>query len=321
MSILITGVAGFIGCNLARVMLGHGKTVIGFDNLCRGSMKNLEPIIQHSCFKFLNVDLTDIDSYRIALQAAHQRSPVTEIWHLAANSDIPAGVMDSGVDLRDTFMTTHNTLALMKELSIRTMSFSSSSAVYGDLGSKELVEDAGPLFPISYYGAMKLASEAAISAAVESHLDHAYIFRFPNVIGIPATHGVILDFIRKLKDTPNNLQVLGNGTQQKSYLHADELIEAMFFIRSHAKDRLNYHNIGAADEGVTVKFIAETVLAQASPGARITFGEGNKGWVGDVPRFSYSIEKLTKLGWHPKLSSAQAISKAVGQIVAQESGK
>jgi UDP-glucose 4-epimerase len=321
MSIFITGIAGFVGCNLAAAMLERGDEVAGFDNLCRGSTRNLEPILKHPRFTFEAVDLADIDAYRRALRGLHSRSRITEVWHLAANSDIPAGIGDPAVDLRDTFMTTFNTLLLMRELEIGTIAFASSSAVYGDLGERNLTEDIGPLFPISNYGAMKLASEAAISAALESYLDRAYLFRFPNVIGIPATHGVILDFIRKLKLTPGNLDVLGDGTQQKSYLHVDELVDAMLFIRKHAGDKLNYFNIGADDKGVTVRFIAETVVARVAPEARIAFGQGNKGWVGDVPKFTYSIAKLSNLGWRPALGSPEAIRKAVNQIAEQESGK
>jgi len=318
MTVFITGVAGFVGTNLAQAMLARGRRVAGVDNLCRGSTRNLAVVLENPGFEFQAVDAADLDAYRSALTALHRRSPIAEIWHLAANSDIPAGIADPGVDLRDTFMTTFNTLLLMKELGIGTIVFSSSSAVYGDHGDRTLDEDAGPLLPISNYGAMKLASEAAISAALESYLKSAYIFRFPNVIGVPATHGVIADFVRKLRATPDQLEVLGDGTQRKSYLHVEELVDAMLYIRAHAADRLNYFNIGAADEGVTVRFIAETVVERVAHGAHIRFGRGNKGWVGDVPRFSYSIAKLLGLGWRPKLSSADAIRRAVDQIAGQE---
>jgi len=317
----ITGVAGFIGCRLADAFLARGETVAGFDNLCRGSKRNLEAALLHPKFKFCEVDLADLGAYRRELRRLHSHDPITEIWHMAANSDIPAGVTDPHVDFRDTFMTTFNSLVLMQELGIGRVAFASSSAVYGDLGDQSLSEDIGPLFPISNYGAMKLASEACISAALESHLQRAWIFRFPNVIGVPATHGVIQDFMRKLKATPGNLEVLGDGTQQKSYLHVNELIDAMLFIRTHASDRLNYFNIGADDAGVTVKFIAEAVVARVSPAATITFGAGNKGWVGDVPKFAYSIGKLSKLGWRPTLGSAQAIGQAVDEIAKQEFGR
>jgi UDP-glucose 4-epimerase len=165
---------------------------------------------------------------------------------------------------------------------------------------------------------MKLASEAAISAALESHLERAFVFRFPNVIGVPATHGVNLDFIRKLKATPGLLEVLGDGTQRKSYLHVEDLVDAMLFIRSRARDKLSYFNVGAQDEGVTVRFIAEKVVAKVAPRARIRYGQGNKGWAGDVPRFAYSTAKLSALGWRPKTGSAGAVAKAVDQVAAQE---
>lgn len=321
MSVFITGVAGFVGTNLAAALLSRGERVVGFDNFCRGSEANLAGLRQRPGFAFEQVELTDVDAYRAALARAHDEHPVTEVWHMAANSDIPAGIADAHVDLRDTFMTTFNTLLLMRELGIGTLAFASSSAIYGDLGERPLVEDVGPLFPISNYGAMKLASEAAISAALESYLERALIYRFPNVIGVPATHGVILDFVRKLAATPQRLDVLGDGTQQKSYLHVEELVDAMLHIRDHDAARLACYNIGAADEGVTVRFIAETVRDRVSPSAAIAYGEGNRGWVGDVPKFVYSIDRLLSLGWRPTLGSAEAVRRAVEQIVEQESGR
>ena len=226
MAILITGVAGFIGCNLAAVMLERGATVFGVDNFCLGQRENISKIAVNSRFRFIEVEMENIDEYTKAIKKFQTVQNITEIWHLAANSDISAGISDAKIDLQNTFMTTFNTLEIMKVLNIKTLAFASSSAIYGDLGSQTLSENTGPLLPISNYGAMKLASEAIISAAIESHLKQAFIFRFPNVIGVPATHGVILDFVRKLKKTPNKLEVLGDGTQMKSYLHVEDLIDA-----------------------------------------------------------------------------------------------
>jgi len=318
MTCLVTGAAGFIGCRLVVTLLRRGAAVAGFDNLCRGSLANLRTALEEPNFTFRCVDLSDIDAYRKAFTELHERTPITEVWHLAANSDIPAGAADPRVDLRDTFLTTLNSLILMREFGVGLMAFASSSAIYGDHGVRSLREDDGPLLPISSYGAMKLASEAAISAAVEAHLERAFLFRFPNVIGTPATHGIIYDFVRKLRLTPSELNVLGDGTQQKSYLHVEELIDAMLLIRERARARLNYFNIGADDDGVTVKYIAEAVVERCSPGATIVFGHGNRGWVGDVPRFKYSIEKLSALGWRPTLGSAAAIQRAVAEIADQE---
>lgn len=319
MSILITGVAGFIGSNLANFFIHNKEHVIGIDNLSRGTLSNLKGIEVDNNFRFENINICDYFGYLGKVSNYHQTDPITEVWHLAANSDIPAGIENEDIDLTDTFMTTFNTLKVMKELKIPIISFASSSAIYGDLGKHKLNENIGPLFPISNYGAMKLASEAAISASVESNLDKAFIFRFPNVIGTPATHGVILDFIKKLRETPKYLNVLGDGTQRKTYLHVEELIDAMILIRTKADEKINYFNIGADDDGVTVRFIAEEVVKIVAPGASINYGSGDKGWVGDVPRFTYSIDKLLSLGWIPRLNSAESVKKAIFQIESEMS--
>jgi len=165
---------------------------------------------------------------------------------------------------------------------------------------------------------MKLASEAFISASGESYLEKACIFRFPNVVGVPATHGVILDFIKKLKNNSSSLEVLGNGKQQKTYLHVSELVEAMLFIKNNTSTGLSYFNIGAMDDGISVKQIAEEVVKVVSPNAKINFQKSDRGWVGDVPRFYYSVDKLNNLGWSPKMSSMDAIKLAVQEIAIQE---
>ena len=312
-TLIITGVAGFIGSNLARQFIANGNTVLGIDNLCRGRISNISDLLENPLFKFVEIDLSDINKY-MSVVKNYGPYPISEIWHLAANSDIPAGIADANIDLRDTFMTTFNTLEVMRKCNIPTLVFSSTSAVYGDLDDAPLTEDIGPLFPISNYGAMKLASEALISAAVEGGLHSAFIFRFPNVIGAPATHGVIMDFIKKLQITPENLMVLGDGTQKKSYLHVNDLIDAMNKVRNNANERLNYFNIGAGDAGISVHDIARIVVEEVSPGATITFGSGSKGWVGDVPRFTYSIDKLRHLGWVPGMDSTKAVRLATKQI-------
>lgn len=318
MTIFITGVAGFIGSNIARRLVAAGHRVAGFDNLCRGVMSNLDGLAGDPLFTFEELELTDLPAYRAAFARIHAAEAVTEVWHMAANSDIPAGIADANVDLRDTFMTTFNTLEVMKEFGIGSLAFASSSAIYGDFKGERIREDMGPLLPISNYGAMKLASEVAISAAVESWLGRALLFRFPNVIGIPATHGVIYDFIHRLRARPEQLEVFGDGTQQKAYLHCDDLIDAMMFIRDHAPEKLAFYNVGPADEGITVRSIAQEVVAVVAPQARIQFGEGNRGWVGDVPKFAYSTDKLQTLGWAPRLDSLAAMKLAVRQIAEQK---
>lgn len=315
---LITGGAGFISVELTGRLLDAGRTVLCVDNLSRGKRELLEPYFARPGFHFEQADCADEGALTKAIERHHAADPITDAWHLAANSDIPAGVADPRVDLKDTFMTTFALLRVMKAFDIPNCRFASSSAIYGDLGQMKVGEDAGPLQPISNYGAMKLASEVQIRAAVEAFLPRADIFRFPNVIGVPATHGVILDFVRRLKDDPSRLVVLGDGTQKKPYLHVKELVDAMLFIAGAATGRYNVFNIGPDDEGVTVTFIAETVRDVVAPGADIAYGSENRGWVGDVPRFAYSSDRLRALGWTPKFTSEAAIRTAAREIAGQE---
>jgi len=309
MKILIIGGAGFIGSVLVKEMLQDNADIIVIDKLSLGSIDYIDT----TKVEFHQIDINNIEQVLKALQG----KKIDEVWHLAANSDIPAGVEDMDVDLDDTFMSTASTLKIMKAIECKKLYFASSSAVYG-FNENRLHEDIGPLLPISNYGAMKLSSEALISASLESFLDKVCIYRFPNVVGVPATHGVILDFIKKLKKDMSTLEVLGNGTQQKTYLHVSELVEAMLFINSNTDNGMNYYNIGAMDDGVFVKQIAEETTKVISPDAKINYQKTDRGWVGDVPRFYYSVDKLKDLGWSPKMSSLEAVQKAVSEIALQE---
>jgi UDP-glucose 4-epimerase len=311
---IVTGGAGFIATHLINALIDRGCEVIALGNLVRGNKAYLNAAVRSGRCTFIETDCSDLKSFRSAVGDALDGRNAGAIWHLAANSDIPAGVADPQTDLRDTFMTTFNALQVIKEFRIPDFHFASSSAVYGNFGDVEIHEESGPYQPISNYGAMKLASEGQISAAFEDYPERASIFRFPNVVGSPATHGAIYDFVNKLKADPSCLSVLGNGTQQKVYLHVNDLISAMLFIAESGQEKNNVYNIGPQDAGVTVRFIAECARDLVSPSARIVYGEGERGWVGDVPRFRYATRRLAKLGWKPSMSSADAVRMAAREI-------
>ncbi|GLK49330.1 UDP-glucose 4-epimerase [Brevundimonas intermedia] len=312
---LITGGAGFIGTNLARVLLERGFKVLVIDDLSLGRRDALPDVPDDGRLLFRQVDCADAEALGRAVMDAG--IVVSEVWHLAANSDIPAGVEDPSVDLHRTFLTTFGVLKFMREFRVPSLRFASSSAIYGDHAGASLTETTGPWEPVSNYGAMKLASEAQIRAAVESWLQRADIFRFPNVVGIPATHGVILDFVRKLNRTPGVLDVLGDGAQCKPYIHVKDLVNAMLHITGQSGKYVVF-NIGPADQGASVRLIAEAVRDHVSPDAEIRYGLGSKGWVGDVARVNYDISRLAATGWSSSRTSIEAVQQAVLDIAVQE---
>ena len=310
----ITGVAGFIGSHLSDRLLEAGDRVSGVDDFSLGRADNLVVARGNPCFRLFEGDVSCNTQAVECLKRASEWGGSPEIvWHLAANSDIAAGVSDASIDFKRTLQTTFGILEAAKIVGVRKVAFASTSAVYGE-SSDLLTENSGPLLPISNYGATKLASEALLSAAAESFLEQLWIFRFPNVVGSRPTHGAIFDFIGRLASRPSSLTVLGDGSQTKPYLHVSELIEAMRFIVANASDRRNIFNIGPNSVGTSVAFIAEKVIARTLPGTPIAYTGGDRGWVGDVPRFRYSTERLARLGWRPELSSDEAVLRAIDEI-------
>lgn len=313
----ITGVAGFIGSQLADVLLASGARVSGADDFSLGRPEHLKLARANPNFHFSESDTSHTEVAVECLRAASEwAGPPDTIWHLAANSDIAAGVLDASVDFKRTLRTTFAVLEAAKSIGAKNIAFASTSAVYGERDDL-LTEESGPLLPISNYGANKLASEALLSAAAESFLEKLWIFRFPNVVGPRATHGAIFDFTKQLVQGAANLRVLGDGSQTKPYLHVSELIGAMNFIVEKTSGRRNVFNIGPTGAGTSVKFMAEQVVARVSPATPITYAGGDRGWIGDVPRFRYSTEKLARLGWQPKLSSDEAVLRAIGDVASE----
>ena len=313
----ISGIAGFIGSQLADTLLAEGHRVSGADDLSLGRAEFLARAQASESFRFRQADVSDPAAATNVLQAACAWGGVPDVvWHLAANSDIAAGGADPAIDFSRTTGTTFGMLEAARACGVKRIAFASTSAVYGERDDL-LTEDSGPLLPISNYGAAKLASEALLSAAAESFLEQLWIFRFPNVVGPQATHGALYDFIGRLTGDPSQLTVLGDGTQTKPYLHVSELIAAIRFIVEKAGAKRNMFNIGPEGAGTTVKFMAEHTVARAAASAAISYTGGDRGWVGDVPRFAFSTERLSALGWRPQLKSDEAVLRAIAELVAE----
>ena len=311
MNILVTGGAGFIGSHLDDALIARGHQLTIVDNLVLGRKENIEHLIGYPSFRFIEVDLLDMPKMR----EIFAEGKFDMVYHLAANSDIQKGGKDPMVDYNLTFNTTFNVLQLLKEFEIKKFFFASTSAIYGETYDV-LNEDYGPLKPVSNYGAGKLASEAFISAFSSTYGIQTWITRFPNVVGERFTHGVIYDFIKKLRNNPEELEVLGNGEQCKPYVYVKDLVEAILYVIDNASERYNVYMIGS-DSRTKVKEIAVMVIEEMGLNAKIRYTGGDRGWVGDVPEFRYDLTKVNSLGWvapHNSNDSVRlAIQKALGK--------
>ncbi len=287
--IFITGGAGFIGSNLAARLSKRNKITV-YDK------KNGE-------------DLLDFGKLRKAMKN-HDF-----VFHLASNPDIAKSEKYPRLDLDQGIISAFNVLEAMRQNGIKNIAFTSGSGVYGDQGAAYISENFGPLLPISMYGASKLAVEGLISAFCHIYDMQAWIFRPANIVGRRQTHGVGYDFIKKLKADPKNLQILGDGSQSKSYLYIDDLIDAIILVIEKSNDRVNLFNL-ASDSFVDVKTIAKiTIDEMGLKNVELRFGQGVRGWKGDVPKVRIDIKKIKALGWQAKLNSKEAVRKSIKDLL------
>lgn len=309
MNILVTGGAGFIGSHLCDSLLDGRNCVTVLDNLSLGKEDNLKHLIGLNGFEFIKGDILDSE----LLDNLFNMKIFDVVFHMAANSDIAQSYQDPNVDKDNTFMTTYMLLNVMRKYGVLKIVFASTSAIYGNT-LDVLHEDYGPLMPVSHYGASKLASESFISSFVGNYGFNAWIVRFPNVVGERATHGVIYDFIKKLRINNSELEVLGNGEQYKPYLYVKDLIEAILFVWRNSAENLNVYNVGV-ESRTKVKDIARMVIDEMELDSNIKYTGGEVGWVGDVPEFTYDLTRVKKLGWVAKNTSNMAVSKAIQRIL------
>lgn len=308
--VLITGGAGFIGSHLAGKLLELGNYVVCVDNFELGKRENVEKYLNNPNFELLEMDVACVDEFESLLKEKR----IERIYHLAANSDIQKSAKFPGVDYDNTFRTTYAVLEAMRRCNIKKLFFSSTSAVYGNKTGVNLTEDIGGLRPISYYGGAKLASEAFISSYAYMNEMQVLVFRFPNVIGPNLTHGVIFDFIKKLKNNPNELQILGDGTQCKPYLYVLDLVDAIVEFSMKQEDGVEIYNIGVED-ATTVTRIADLVCEKLGyKDVVYKYTGGNVGWKGDVPAFQYDLNKIYSKGWRPKHSSDESVKATLDSL-------
>jgi UDP-glucose 4-epimerase len=305
---VVTGGAGFIGSHLVDTLVAQGNEVLVIDSLVAGRRETIAQHIDSHKVRFLKEDLLS-SGWQEAISGADR------LFHLAADPDVRQSTVNPDPAMKNNVIATYRVLEAMRLHDVPEIVFTSTSTVYGEATVIPTPEDYTPLEPISVYGASKLACEALISAYCHSFGMHSWNFRFANIIGERSGHGVITDFIRKLRSDPAELEILGDGRQTKSYLEVHECIASMLYAVGKARGTVNTFNIGSED-WIDVKAIAEIVIEEMHlSGTKLRFTGGERGWVGDVPRMQLSLERIKALRWKPQLGSRESVRLAVRDLL------
>ncbi|MFP4000504.1 MAG: NAD-dependent epimerase/dehydratase family protein [Thermoplasmata archaeon] len=313
--ILVTGSAGFIGSHLVDALIEKNQ-VIGYDNLSSGRRELVEHLEDNDDFELVVADVLDQE------KLSEQMKRCDMVFHLAANPDVQVGAEDTFVHLEQNIIATYHVLDAMRKHGVDEIVFTSSSTVYGETEVIPTPEDLGPLEPISLYGSSKLSCEALISSFCHTFDMRSVSFRFANVVGPRSTHGVTYDFVQKLKDDPEELEILGAppGTT-KSYFYITDCIDGMRYGTKNAQKRVEFLNLGSEDY-INVKKIADIVCEEMGLGdVDYNWTEGSDGdkggWKGDVKTMLLSLDRMKDMGWSPRHDSAESIAKTVRALLEQ----
>jgi UDP-glucose 4-epimerase len=304
---VVTGGAGFIGSHLVDTLVAQGNEVVVIDSLCAGRRETIARHIDSCAVRFVQADLLS-DGWQDAIKGADR------LFHLAADPDVRQSAINPDPTMQNNIMATYRVLEAMRRHAVPELVFTSTSTVYGDAKVIPTPEDYAPLLPISVYGASKLACEALISSYCYSFGMKSWIYRFANIVGERSGHGVITDFIRKLKENPAELEILGDGKQVKSYLEVHECVAAMLFAL-RVRDTVNIFNIGS-ENWIDVKSIAEIVAEEMHlPEVKFRFTGGERGWVGDVPKMQLSLDRIKSRRWKPEIGSRESVRLATRDLL------
>ncbi|MDV7349831.1 NAD-dependent epimerase/dehydratase family protein [Halorubrum distributum] len=299
--VLVTGGAGLVGSHLAAALLDRGATVRVADDLSKGTRDRVPDGAE-----FVEADVTDSDDVARAVT-----EDLDAVFHFAAYTD--TNYDDDRVLFEENTAMTYNVLERMREVGVDRFAFTSSSTVYGE-APRPTAEDYAPLEPISIYGSSKLADEALISTFAHSYGVQSWVFRFANIVGPRQRGNVIPDFIEKLDEDPTELEILGDGRQEKSYMHVSECVDAIQHVVEHADDAYNVYNLGTRTT-TSVTDIADIVSEELGVEPEYAYTGGDRGWTGDVPKMRLSIEKLADLGWEPSIESDAAVRRSARELI------
>jgi UDP-glucose 4-epimerase len=312
---IIVGGAGFIGSHFVDALLADEATerVTVYDNFSSGQEWHLAEHRDDPRLEVVRGDANDLESLSEAM-AGHEL-----VIHLASNPDIAAAMANPAIDFDEGTLITHHVVEAMRRTGVAQIAYASGSGVYGDLGELEASEDHGPLVPVSTYGASKLAGEALISAYAYMFESRGVAFRFGNVVGRRQTHGVGFDFVRRLREDPSRLTVMGDGSQSKSYILVTDVVAAVLrAVDEPPESPFDVYNVATGDY-ITVREIvglALEVLGLDPGGTEVEYGPSSRGWKGDVPIVRLNTDRIRALGWSQTAGSAEALRRSMTEMLA-----
>jgi UDP-glucose 4-epimerase len=304
MKALVTGAAGFIGSNLVDRLLRDGHEVVGYDNFSTGQERFLEVARPSAAFRLVMGDTLDLVSLTEAAAGCDT------VFHLAANADVRFGLEHPRRDVEQNTLATFNVLEAMRANDLKRIAFSSTGSVYGEAEIIPTPESAP--FPVqtSLYGASKVAGEGLIQAYCEGYGFEGYIFRFVSILGERYSHGHVFDFYKSLRADANELRVLGNGKQRKSYLYIEDCLDAILLAISRPVAKSHVYNLGT-DEYCEVNNSIGWICEALGVSPRLNYTGGDRGWVGDNPFILLDCSRIRALGWKPRLSIREGIVRTL----------
>lgn len=309
MRVLVTGGAGFIGSHLVTRLRRLGDDVVVLDDFS-AAHPEAAGALEAAKAEVLRGDLLEPRDVARAARGCQG------VFHLAANPDVRSTTAQPTEAFRLNVQATHRLLEALDAARPESVVFPSTSTVYGEPGVVPTPEGYGPLEPISTYGATKLAGEALLSAHAHRTGQRCTVARLANVTGPRATHGVVFDLAAKLRRNPERLEILGDGTQRKSYVHVDDAVEGLVAAWQGQRRAYDVFNVGSADS-IAVREVADIVCgALALRDVEYVFkpAQGGRGWPGDVKHMQLDIGKLRALGWEPRHTSADAVRAAAESL-------
>jgi UDP-glucose 4-epimerase len=314
MKYFVTGGAGFIGSHLVDMLVEKGDVSV-YDNFDLGKREYIKQHINKNGFKVYQADVLDFETLFKAMNG-HDA-----VFHISASNNIAGGLEHTDLDLKQGTLATYNVLEAMKRNGIKKIVYSSSATVYGQAKVFPTTEDQTFQMPVSLYGSSKVASEALISAFCHLFDMQAWIFRFGNVSGERQTHAVLFDFINKLKNNPEELEILGDGKQKRCFFLVQDCVAGMLFGFENAKEQINVFNLGVSSMTDITTVAAILVEEMGLKNVKFKYTGGPLGFPGDVPQVSLDVEKMAKLGWRARFESTDAIRQAVKDILGEKQKK